>query len=173
MQDETEDRILGLMRELKEARDDTGRERERRCALHIAVRDFIANPRKNAAALADQHPDIAAALAGSMPPPAPPLPPGSHGVTMRVLSVDPPVALLEFEPGGVLGEDVHPEHEELITLISGSADVTCELWNRRPIADDARRSLCVGPNQRHHVRSGSNGSLVLVAMAPAKPRGDR
>lgn len=86
--------------------------------------------------------------------PSPPLPPGSRGVILRMLSTDPPVALLEFEPGGVLGVlGVHPEHDEIVTVLRGSLP-----------GNIARDRIPAGV--RHALRAGAEGALVLVAMVP-------
>lgn len=81
----------------------------------------------------------------------PQLPPGSRGVTMRVLGIDPPVALLEFDPGGTLGEDTHPAHDELGTVLRGSISSHVDPGH-------------IPAGVRHTLRAGADGALLLVAM---------
>lgn len=83
----------------------------------------------------------------------PSLPHGSHGVTMKVLSADPLVALLEFEPGGVLGEDVHPDYEEIGIVFRGSISSN---------VDPGR----VPAGVAHSLAAGAEGAMVLVTMVP-------
>lgn len=95
------------------------------------------------------------------------MPPGSHGVTGHVISADPPTAVLRFEHGGVLGEDVH-DVAESFSVIRGRIDVL-----RKPVDggwtvhEDALGGR-IEPGSRHRMIAGLQGAVVVASfMVPA------
>jgi mannose-6-phosphate isomerase-like protein (cupin superfamily) len=76
------------------------------------------------------------------------------------------LVIMTIPPGGEIGEEVHPDTDQILTFVSGIGEATVSGQSRKVVAGD----LVVVPAGRTHnfVNSGPNPLVLYTVYGPAE-----